>query len=475
MPNRNEDLVNHVSLEVSLWFEISRLPRTLLLGTQGMRAAGETFLFKHTLETTDSYKTRLKSSTLLNIFSKTSSFLSGQVFQRDVTFSEETNESFIDWSKSIDSAGNKLDVFAKRSFYTGIGKGASHILIDLPPKNPDVLTKADQDAAGIRPYFKNIRPEDVLGCIIDEDGFLIQVRIQETVTKRVGDFSTITIGRVRVLEPGYWRIYEETDKGEYTLIEEGEFSIPIIPFVSFIPGEEDSIISGQTPMIDLAELNAKHWRTSSSQDNYLQYCRFPLYFGRKLGDLEVLPMGRSMINSDDDNADLKTVEMTGASIQAGAFDIKETEAQMALYGLQQLVPRSGNMTATEKMITSAESNSSLGTWAIEFEGFLQAAFEIAGIFMGIEFPEYGVQVNKEYNFGIAEPEELGRILESYDKGILSAQACFGEFRRRGVFDEHLKWEDMAADIEQEKRESIDFARLAGTAFGDGGDNKKEDN
>ncbi len=463
---QDADSVRAKSKDVVQWEDNSKLPRTLLEGTKGMREAGKDYLPQHNLEGDIAYADRLAASTLLNAYAKTTSFLAGQVFQVDVIFEDGIDSTFEEWAKEIDSTGNTLDVFAKRNFFNGCGKGVSHIFIDMAKADESVQTVKDEKEAGLRPYFREVDPKDVLGGIVDEEGFPIQVRLAETVVKQVGRFGTKTVNRIRVIEVGFWELYEEGEGKSMDLIDTGTFSADVLPFVSFIPGKETSFITGETPLMDLAELNGKHWRSSSNQDNYLAQCRFPLYFGKKMGDLSVLPTGRALINSDEDNADLKTVEMTGASIEAGRMDLKETEAQMALYGLRQLVPSQVAVTATQNILTASESNSSLGTWANEYEAMLIAAFKIAASFMDKEFPDEGLAVNKEFSLGIADPQELAQVLKSQEQGIISAQACFTEFRRRGVYEEHLSWEDMEADLEQEKRDNIDMARMAGAAFGD---------
>lgn len=123
------------------------------------------------------------------------------------------------------------------------------------------------------------------------------------------------------------------------------------------------------------------------------------------------------------------------------------------------------MTATEKAITSAESQSSLGTWAVELENALQRAFEIFMQFSSNIFPENGIKVNKEYNFGIANEQELRSILDANEKGIISDQAAFNEFKKRGIFDEHLNWDDIKTEIDQEAASAQSTANLAGTLFG----------
>ena len=465
------DSVTHVSAAIKSWLEKTLLSRILLEGTRGMRLAGKVFLSQHTLESDQAYKERLNNSTLLNAFGKTTSFLAGQVFQKDAIFADGTNPVFEEWANEIDTAGNSFDVFGKRVFQNGLGKGVAHILIDMPKKDPNIKTKADEKKANLRPYFREIKPENILG-FIDEEGVIVQIRIAETTTKRVGKFGTKIVDRVRVLEPGKWEIHEE-DGDELVVVESGVFSINKIPLKSFIPGNPDTAMTAESVLSDLAELNLKHWRSSSDQDNYLSYCRFPLYFGKMLSDINVLPAGKSLINTDDENGDLKTVEMTGTSIQAGADDIKETESKMALYGLQQLLPRVGNMTATEKAITSAESNSSLGTWATEFEVFANDCFTIAGEFMSVELAPNSIELNKEYNFGVADPQELMALIAAKDAGVASAKETFVEFRRRGVYNEHTVWDDMQADMEQEKRDNLDMAGLAGSAFGEEDDTGDE--
>jgi len=462
--------VDALSKDSEEWLARSILPRTLMQGTYGMKKAGKTFLSQHTLETDVAYERRLENSTLLNAYRKTCSFLAGQVFQAEVQWAEDVNQIFKEWSVAIDVGGNDLAVFAKRVFQNGLAKGVAHILIDTPEKDPNIITAAEETAAGVRPYFKEIRPEDILGGIVDESGFLAQLRISETTTKRVGKFGTKIVKQIRVLEPGLWELYELNDDGEYLLAKEGKFSINQIPLVTFIPGEEWTVLTGETPLMDLGELNRKHWRSSSDQDNILSVVRVPILFGKNI-NIEKMPVGTStLVTTEDNDADMKFIEHSGAAIAAGDKDLKETEAQMGLYGLQQLLPREGSQTATEKSISSSESSSSLGTWVTEFETVLTLAFQIAGSFMNQVFPDKGVMLNKEFSYGVSDSQELAQVLALYTTGILSAQSTFSEMKRRGVIVESLTWEDNKAEQTQEVRDAPNFAGLAGATFGDNADN-----
>jgi hypothetical protein len=463
----SEDMVNSPSPKYIEWMELSDLPRTLLQGTRGMKAARGKYLTQNILETDEAFLVRLKASTLLNAFKKTCSFLSGQVFQADIVFADDIDESVLEQSTDIDGKGNDINVFAKRVFFNGLGKGVGLILIDATAVESDsTRTKEDEQKLGVRTYFREIRPEDLIGHRLNENGSLAQIRIAETKTVPDGKYGEKDIPCIRLFnDDGTWEVHEKHEDGSYLITKSGLLSYTGIPIVPFIPGEEFNAVAGETPLIDLAELNLSNWRSRSDQTHILHVGRVPLLFGRQL-DIDKLVSGvSSLISSVEDNSDLKFVEVSGAAIAAGAADLKENEAQMSLYGLQQLVPRSGNQTATEKAITSAESNSSLGTWATEFETVLTMAFIIAGKFEGKDFPLNGLSVNKEYDLGINSPQELLAILKAEEQGIISAQSAFIEFRRRGIISEHMNWDDIEAEMEAEAAKEPNMQDLGGTNFG----------
>jgi hypothetical protein len=466
MSNRVLSEIEKPCLDYLLWMATSQLPRSLMQGTKGMKVAGETFLTKNPLETQKAYDARLEQSTLLNAYRKTCTFLAGQVFQSDVIFSDEVSEELKTEAKDIDGKGNSIHVFAKRLFINGIAKGVAHILIDYPSTKGEVLTKEQEQARNIRPFFREVKPEDIIGYRFTDDGLLENIRIRETGVIADGLYGVVLRDRIRIyFNDGRWELHERRDDIGFVLIEQGSLSYKGIPLVSFIPGDETSIISGETPLMDLAELNLRHWRSSSDQINILHIGRVAILFGRNV-EVSKLPVGPSvLISSSEDNSDLKYVEISGAAIGAGASDLKEIENKMALYGLQQLIPRSGNMTATEKAITSGESQSSLGTWATEFETALQNAFTIAEEFRNGTFPEDGVKVNKEYNFGIANDAELTVLNNST---FLSEQVKFNEFKRRGIIDENTTWQDNQDQKTEEVRNSTPTTNLAGTLFGNTG-------
>jgi Domain of unknown function (DUF4055) len=461
----DKDLANFESAEYTSWMIESGLPRTLLGGTKAMRFAGQEYLPKNKFETDPSYANRLKRSFLFNAYRQTCSFLSGQVFQKAIEWDEKNEAFFEDYKKDIDKKGNQIDVFAKRVFFNGIGKGVSHIMVEVPNKEP-ATTKAEEKALGIRPYLREVMPEDLIG-FFDEDDVLIQVRIKGVKEEKDGKYGKKQYNTVLILFPGGWEYFISDDKGEFGRIpdEKGTTSLDYIPLVSFIPGEEVNIVQGITPLNDLTHMNEKHWQSSSDQTNILHVARVAVLFGKKI-DVKQIPIGAAqMINSNEEGADLKYVEIQGTAIGAGRQDLEDTKSEMALWGLQQLVPRTGNLTATEKSLSSSESNSSLATWAIEFEDTLESALRMMGDFMGQKIEGDIVKVNKEYFLGL-DSAILEIILKTVDMGISSRQMAFGELKRRGIYETDYTWEDAKAEIEDDARNNTTFKDLASRTLGE---------
>lgn len=458
------DVVNKPSEEYNKWMENTSLERTLYQGNKAMIKAGQEFLFKHPAESVQAYTVRLNNSILLNAYKKTSQFLSGQVFQKNITFNEDTPEEITNLANKIDINNNDINVFAKRLFQKGIAKGFSCILIDTPildTKTP--ITIEDEKKYNLRPYFTEIKPENVIGIRVDENSNQIsQVRIREFVKIPVGSYGYITQERIRVVEKGRWELHYLDNEGNIADTLTGEYGIDVLPVVFFTPGEDETIVYNKPVLSDLAYLNLHHWRSNSDQIHILHTARVPLLFGKNI-EVNKIPVGTAtLISSTDDNASLEYVEITGNSVDQGRKDLTECESQMSLYGLQQLVPRSGNLTATEKAITSSESNSSLSSWSIDFDTFLQQAFDILGQFISIPFPDNGVSTNKNYGIGIVDNDTLTILLKATELNVISNETCFKEFKDRSAINETETWDDNQNEIEKEQYNNLSLINLNGT-------------
>lgn len=434
------------------WMRDSLLVRSLMKGTKGMKEQGERFLPRDYLEKEEIYKVRLSRSTLLNAFDKTVNFLGGQVFSKPLVFSEDTPVDVLEWNKDIDLKGNDINVFAKGLFELGIGEGVVHVIVDTTNKDGDYTSKKEEKEAGVRPYFRKVKGENLF-AFVDEGGVLQQIRIYESVSVKNGEFGVDVVDQIRVIEPGAWRTYRAKSNGQYDVYESGTNSLSYLAIASFIPGKNKGPLFGESPLSDLAELNLDHWQSRSDQKNILHHARVPKMFGRML-DVEALENSvHSMVVSNDEQGDLKWVEIRGKSIEVGQKDLTETEAKMALWGLQQLIPRTGSQTATEKAIAASESHSSLGSWASDFEDFLRLCYSFMADFEATTYPEEMVTVNQEFSIGLIDAGMIGAYQNLVDTKILSAESAFSEIKRKGFIGRDLDWLDVSAQLTKETSNS----------------------
>ena len=442
--------IDHLDHRIDDYLNDSELARTLLKGTPGMQAAGPKYLPVGSEEDSADYSARLKRSVLKNVYRKTCSFLTGQVFQKSIVWDPDLDPRITSIFSDIDGLGNSDSTFFSRIFFDAISSGSSSVLVDSPARSHRPRGEHPSDS----PYLNHVKTEQIRGFRSSESRRLLtQLRIAGTISRPVGDFGHADIPTVLLYESDFWRVFWKTN-GEYYPavldgeVLEGENELGYIPLSTFIPGDQTSFVTGIPPMDDLSYLQLQHWQSNSDQTHILHIARVPILFGRYIKQTDVNVDVSTIVNTDEEGSVLKWVEVNGGSIPHGRDAIKDIEASMGLYGLQLLIPRQGNMTATEKRLSSSESNSTLGSWVVSFENFLQSVVEDIGAFLGIPVPDRCASVNKEFDYRVTDSQHLLALLTAVSRNVLSPQSCLREFIRLGAVSEKETVENIQSEIEE---------------------------
>jgi len=159
------------------------------------------------------------------------------------------------------------------------------------------------------------------------------LRIKEAAEEEDGEYGTKTVERVRVLRPGSWEVWEKGEKDEYALIESGATTLAEIPYVPFY-GRKTGFMLGESPLLDLAHLNVKHWQSQSDQDTILHVARVPILAAITSDEGFELTVGASSAVRIPEGGDLKFVEHGGAAIAAGRQSLQDLEGQMIQTGAE---------------------------------------------------------------------------------------------------------------------------------------------
>ncbi|WP_055134584.1 DUF4055 domain-containing protein [Pseudomonas mediterranea] len=419
----------------------------LMGGTKAMRAASKKFLPKWPKEEDDAYRDRLNSSTLLPAYSETVQNMTGRVFAEPIVLSDDIPESIQVYTEDIDRQGNNLQVWAQTVFSVGLSHGLCHVLVDYP-KAEGLITRADDKAAGVRPYAVMIRPDQVLGWrSASKNGgqVLTQFRYMECIEEDDGLFGVKPILQIRVLIPGAWATYRERDsqKGgkEWALHDQGTTSLDMIALATFYT-KRTGFMTATPPLLELAHLAVKHWQSQSDQDNILHVARVPMLAIIGIDDAAFeLKVGTSTATKLPKDGDMKWVEHTGAAIGAGRTALQDLVDDMRLAGAKLLQKdKQATKTATQAEDEAAQEMSPLQTMAGSFEDMIDQVLQFFAAWTNQ--PEGGhVQLNGNFDVDFAPETTLPLLLNMASQGRLSDQTLFSEFQRRGVVSDDLNWEE----------------------------------
>lgn len=426
----------------------------LLGGTTAMRKAGATYLPQWPNEDDDAYGNRVKTATLFPAFGRTCEVLTGKPFSKPITLDDDVPTRIKEWSENIDLQGHNLHAFAAAVCFHAISYGLCGILVDFPTAE-GLRTKADEAAAGVRPYFVHIHAQSILGWRaqrINGIQTLTQLRFLEVVSVEDGQFGEKEIEQVRVLYPGRWEVWRESEKADasgkkdWIKHSEGVTSLQKIPFVP-VYGRRIGFMQGVPPLVELAHMNVEHWQSKSDQQTILHVARVPILFAKMLGDSPITVGAASAVKADDANADLKFVEHSGQAIKAGYDELLALEDRMRQVGAELLVIKPGNRTVAQTVSDNEAGMCSLQRIIQDEEDAIDQALQLMAEW--VKEPEGGhIQIFNDFGVASLAEASLDLLREMNVDGTFSDESLFSEAQRRGVISPDRKWEDEKKRIKE---------------------------
>ncbi|WP_207285214.1 DUF4055 domain-containing protein [Pseudomonas sp. FW300-N2A2] len=432
----------------------------LMGGTRAMREAGAELLPKWPKEDDCDYKDRLSLSTLFPAYRETVKNNTGRVFAEPIVMGDDVLPAIAELTQDFDRQGNNLQVWAKSFFSQAMSHGLCHALADYPNIKPSgdteqLVTLADAQAVKARPYAVMIRPQQVIGWRVINDGgehILTQFRYKESVEEEDGLFGIKNIDQIRVLIPGAWMTFREKadDKGQksWALHEEGKTSLDHIPLTTLYT-DRTGFMTAKPPLLELAYLNVKHWQSQSDQDNILHVARVPMLAVIGLPEGEKITVGVGSATNLPVNADMKWVEHTGKSIDAGRTSLSDLEDQMRVAGAKLLQKdKQAVKTATQAEEEAAQELSPLQAMASGLEDALDQILQHFAELSGL--PEGGhVQVSGNFETDYIPEVSIPALIQLNLTSKISDQTLFSELQRRNVVSQDLDWAEESAKIAEQ--------------------------
>lgn len=427
------------------------LPRTLMAGTEAMRRAGRAYLPIMEAESDASYRARLKRTVLLNKFRDAIDGHASRIFSEVVTLTEDAPDIMKELARDVDLTGRSLHAFAKDVYTDSKVTGITYILADAPAQGSPQTLEA-QRRNGNRPYLVSIPQEEFLGFRSSSLGgreVLTMVRRLEEIAIADGVYGNKTAKRVRILEPGRYQVFEQVDDSAWILQDEGPAGTDRILLRPFYTGRT-GFMRAAPSLMDLANLNALHWDSSSDQRHILHFTRVPILFLKSSAGSTPDQMqlaASNMVYVEDPDADMKYVEANGLAIDKGRQDLTDLVEQMEISADEVLTRRSISMTATARYLDEIELQSTLQKEAIELQEVLTNAMWDLARLMGIppnQRNEYDwkVTVNTETGLYMVSDTRVQALDNMRTRKDLSRRTYLERARQIGILDKDL-------DVDQE--------------------------
>lgn len=450
------DVMLRRSVDSAAMLEYWDLTDTIVDGVNAMRLAGEAYLPKFTDEQDTDYQYRLKCTKLTNIYRDTVEGLTSKPFEEEVALAVDENKTVPPevetFQEDVDGSGNNLTMFASATFFNGINSALHWIFVDHPQVDPNIRNRAQEKAAGIRPYWSHVLARNVL----------------DPRSKVINGKETLTY--MRIFEPGkpdHIRVFERDDTGvvrfelfekletwrdaeggrtQFHSIETGVVSIGVIPLVPFVTGRRDGRSWKLFPaMRDAADLQIELYQQESGLKFIKTLAAYPMLAangikpqmeadGKTPKKLAVGP-GRVLYGGADASGNVGSwsfVEPGSQSMKFLAEDIKETASQLRELGRQPLTV--ANVTVINSARGASKAKSAVKQWALGLKDALENAMVMTCAFLNIKAETYDPTVNVYVEFDeFMDGKDLESLDADRDRKDISQETLWEEKKRRGVY------------------------------------------
>lgn len=460
------------------------LINVLMDGLPSLKEQSSEYLPQEPAESQTAYKLRVRRSIdFTPFYERTLQKMVGEVFSKDLVLGEDVPSEIKSLCENIDMQGKNESRFAQEVFKAALKDGITHILVDYPQAD-GLSTRAEELAAGVRPYWVHIPASRLIGwkhAMIAGRPVLTQVRFTETATESdpKDPYADKTVNRIRVMTVGenngpvVFEVWEErkgeNDQVDWVQISTGSITLNFIPLVTITAGEAISLMTAKPPLEGVATLNLSHWQLYSDYKQTLHQM-VPIWFGKGIMDSQgaclgedgcqvVMSAGR-IISTSNTEASLEGITLDGAPAEAMLKELRNIEDKIALFGLTLMLPKTGQVTATQAGQDKGENDSALRGWAMLLKDCLELALTYTAKWLKIGDSGGSVAVNTDFKvFAIADLDSIGKLVIA---GKLPVEVYIDEAKRRGVMMDSWDAADIMAMLENQLRQAgaANFGALA---------------
>lgn len=452
--------------------------RDCVEGEDAIKGRGEFYLPRMGGSTNEQYEAYKKRARWNNYTARNLSGLHGLIFRRSpiVTCSKDFKDKKI--IENIDRRGTNLNQFLSDTIYDLMQTSFGGYLIDLPSAD-GVVTAADAEKAGVRPYLRYYPAESIINwgyTVINGVEQLSFVVLREFVEDYSDDeFDRKLIEQYRVLDArsGTYiqRIFrkgvdqDKTQERKKKEQKEGFSEVETISVVvngntlSEIPFVLLPADKPEKPMFyDLAMCNIGHYQKSADYENGVHLTTIPTGWvtghddTRMDGEKEVIHLGwDSFLIFPEADAKVGNLSFSGVGLVHSETALTQSLSDMAILGSRLLVTEKGTSESSDSArIHRAGENATLATFAKNISERVTKVMNIMAKWLDLE-ETISVELCTDYDTLSFDPNALNAIANLAEAGKLPLPYVFdillnGEYTPTGA-----TFEEYAVLLEMEKQ------------------------
>ncbi len=400
----DKDAPDTMSPTVKGWQPSLQLVRTIYGGWSSLYEQRAWFLPQHPKEDAQDYLIRARRPTFYNAFGRTVRALSGAPFSKPPIAEGVPPDVMKLYEDDIDNEGTAGDQFVRHTFQDALTTGFAGIFVDMPvitvPEGQEA-TRADELDAGLRPYWSLVCMDDIVSFrTTTENGkvLLAQLVFKDRRQEAWGAFGVKVYEVLRVYRRTpesatsdpvvQWETWEKGDKTKWKRTDSGQ-----LPTVTEIPlaqiyTERVDFMDATPPLLDLANINLLHYQMWSDLAHAAHIANVPFLFGGgfEADELQIGPNRAVIIpGAKADEAFLRWLETTGASLGSTRAILGDLEEQMATLGLGMLQRKSrAAETAQKAALDRRDQESTLDAAVSDLENGLEQALYWTAQYLGLK-------------------------------------------------------------------------------------------
>lgn len=453
--------------------------RAVAEGQDRIHAERERWLPRLSKESNEDYNARLKRSSFFNATARTIEGLVGMVMRVDpkVDITESNRPMLEDVTKS----GVSFPTFTGQCLEEVLTVGRVGVLTDFPTMPPradgePAPTVAQVQAMNLRPHLAAYRAESIINWAtewINNKTATSMVVLAEFA--RVDDADEFVVKleqRWRVLDlsfgalgfPGRaYRVREYRQRpngGGFELVNEPIFPLlrgqpmTAIPFQFIGPKNNEAAVQ-KPPLLDLADVNLSHYRSTSDRKHGAHLTALPQPWANKINPTfgpdgqpvkQEWKIGGTDLWTFPQDSQVGMLEYTGQGLGTLKEEIEREEKQMAVLGARMLEQQQRQVeTAEAAGIHRAGEQSALQSVAGIVGAGLSPAVAVFDSWAGGS-GVVTVALNKDLTPSAISSQELTALVAAWQNGALSKEALFYNLQTGGIVPESTTYEQHETQI-----------------------------